>query len=96
MTIRVEDGVIHLTGRCLAEDAESLLELLSSGLDQVDVTDCEHLHTALFQLLMAAQPSIRGERSPFLRDWLMPVLAEPGTSSARTKAQEFRIPDSFA
>jgi len=74
MTIQVADGTIHLTGRCPAEDTEPLLEHLSSGFSKVDLTGCDHLHTAVFQLLMAAKADIRGEPSPFLRDWLAPVL----------------------
>lgn len=74
MTVRVEERVIHLTGRCLAEDAEPLLELLSSGLDEVDLAGCEHLHTALVQLLMAAHANIRGELSSAVAGWLKPIL----------------------
>ena len=76
MTIEVEADEIRLTGRCGAEEAEKLLALLSEGVDRVDITGCEHLHAALLQLLMAARPAIRGEPSPFIARWLLP-LADP-------------------
>lgn len=80
MTVQLAEGVIHLTGRCPAEDTEHLLELLSSGLKEVDLTGCDHLHTAVFQLLMAAKADIGGEPSAFLRDWLAPVLTKAAKS----------------
>jgi hypothetical protein len=75
MTIEVEAGEIRLTGRCGAEEAETLLSLLLAGNDRVDLTGCEHLHTALLQLLIVARPAIRGEPAPFIARWLLPLLA---------------------
>lgn len=80
MTVRVDESVVHLTGRCLPEDAEPLLEILASGLTQVDLAACEHLHSAVFQLLMAGRVQIRGELSPFLGEWLQRILIDPETS----------------
>lgn len=77
MTVEARNGVIRLSGRCPAEDAEPLLTLLASGMVRVDLTGCECLHGAVLQLLMAAQPAIVGEPAPFLRDWIIPAIAEP-------------------
>jgi hypothetical protein len=41
----------------------------------VDLTDAEHLHAAVFQILMALRPPIReGEKDAFVHDWLIPIL----------------------
>lgn len=60
------------------EDAESLLEwLLKHPRGQLDLSACEHLHTASLQVLMAARPKIAAwpERQP-LADWLTATLTE--------------------
>jgi hypothetical protein len=61
MSVRVEEGVIHLTGRCLAEDAEALLVALQEGPERiVDLAEAQRLHLAVVQLLLAARPQICG------------------------------------
>ncbi|MEP9358334.1 hypothetical protein [Sphingomonas sp. KR3-1] len=61
MSVRVEAEVIHLTGRCLAEDAEALLVALHEGPERsVDLAGAQRLHLAVVQLLLAARPPIRG------------------------------------
>ncbi len=74
MTVEVEGGVIRLSGRCRVEEAEQLLEFLSQGAKSVDLTDCEHMHAALFQILLAAQPEIRGPSASFIERWLSPLM----------------------
>ncbi|WP_202049813.1 hypothetical protein [Microvirga mediterraneensis] len=68
--------VILLEGQCRVEDAEPLLAWLQANRNRiVDLTNAEHLHGAVFQILMALKPAIRGEgKDAFLRDWLTPVL----------------------
>ena len=77
MTIALEGEIIHLSGHCVAEDAEPMLKHLLGGARQVDLTGCTFLHGALVQLLMAAKPVIIGEPDEFLRDWLMPLIHKP-------------------
>ena len=74
MTVATAPGIVRLSGRCMAEDAELLLEQLTAGVTQVDLTDCDYLHGALVQLLMAARPSLVGEPAEFLRDWVIPLI----------------------
>ena len=72
MTVKRDDaGVIVLAGECPVEDAETLLELLQAQPEgPVDWSACTRLHTAVFQVLMAAAPPMRGEcRDPFVARW---------------------------
>jgi hypothetical protein len=49
----------------------------------VDLTDAEHLHAAVFQILMALRPPIReGEKDAFVQDWLIPILRVAKSSDA--------------
>jgi hypothetical protein len=77
MTVRLaDDGTILLEGRCPIEDAESLLQLLlrTPG-GCVDLRSCNHAHTAVIQVLIAAKPKIRTPSpAPFLRFWVEPAL----------------------
>ncbi|MBA1157438.1 hypothetical protein H0S73_15025 [Microvirga sp. Marseille-Q2068] len=76
MSARLNGEVILLEGQCRVEDAEPLLAWLQANRNRiVDLTNAEHLHGAVFQILMALKPAIRGEgKDAFLRDWLTPVL----------------------
>jgi hypothetical protein len=61
----------------MAEDAELLLKHLAAGVTQVDLTDCDYLHGAIVQLLMAARPTLVGEPAEFLSDWVIPLISRP-------------------
>ena len=61
MSVTVEDGMIRLSGRCAAEDAESLLVALQEGKERiVDLEGAQKLHMAVAQVLLAARPALRG------------------------------------
>jgi hypothetical protein len=61
MSVRVEDEVIRLAGRCQAEDAEALLVALQDGPARiVDLTEVKRMHLAVAQVLLAARPALRG------------------------------------
>jgi hypothetical protein len=77
MTVVAAKGIVRLSGRCMAEDAELLLKQLAAGVTQVDLTDCEYLHGAIVQLLMATRPALVGEPAEFLRDWVIPLIRGP-------------------
>jgi anti-anti-sigma regulatory factor len=79
MSVRRDGNVIVLEGACRVEDAEPLLGWLQAdrGLT-VDLTEAEHLHTAVLQVLMALRPALRGTAGDaFIREWLTPALSEP-------------------
>jgi len=78
MTVQMSPaGAIHLKGVCPSEDAEALLQYLSSHPNApVDWRACESAHTAVVQVLMALGPKLLGPpNSQALRDWVMPALA---------------------
>jgi hypothetical protein len=72
MTVRLtNEGAIMLVGECPVEDAETLLEHLQARrAGPVDWSGCTRLHTAVWQVLMAAKPKLVGEcGDEFLRTW---------------------------
>ena len=74
MTIEREGDLVRLAGTCGVEDVEALLDHLAAGARRIDLTGCEHLHAALFQLLLASAARIEGEPPEFLRRWgLLPA-----------------------
>ncbi|WP_333572955.1 hypothetical protein [Sphingomonas sp.] len=76
MTVRIEAEVIHLTGRCQAEDADTLLIALQEQPGRiVDMADVQRLHLAVAQVLLAARPAVRGvPASDFLARHLLDLL----------------------
>jgi hypothetical protein len=61
MSVRVEADVIHLIGRCLAEDAESVLLALQEEPGRtVDLAGVQRVHLAVVQVLLAIRPPVRG------------------------------------
>jgi hypothetical protein len=80
MTIERDGDLIRLAGACGVEDVEALLEHLLAGPSRIELSGCEHLHAALFQLLLASGARIEGEIPPFLRRW---NLFAPGPADER-------------
>jgi hypothetical protein len=61
MTVKSEEGRIVLEGRCRIEDAETLLQALQySPGSIVDIQHADKLHTAVVQVLLAANRPIEG------------------------------------
>jgi hypothetical protein len=78
MTVRAaDDGTIMLEGRCPVDDAEILVRLLLfTPSAMVDWRGCDHAHTAIIQILLAARPTMLGPpRNIQLSHWIEPVLA---------------------
>jgi hypothetical protein len=78
MTVRVaDDGAVVLEGACPVGDADAVARfLLLDPAASVDWRACDHLHTAIVQVLLAARPAMLGPpRSSFLREWVAPVLS---------------------
>ena len=78
MSVQLTDGIIFLLGDCLVEDVTALADYC--GLYPkavVDWSDCEWLHTGVFQVLLALRPEIRGTPSGhFVRTHLAPLLED--------------------
>jgi hypothetical protein len=52
---QADTGAILLVGSCPVEDAEPLLQMLQATPDApVDWTQCGQIHTAVYQVLLAA------------------------------------------
>jgi hypothetical protein len=71
------EGVIVLEGSCPSEDADSLLQHLTSTPNAtVDLRRCHAAHTAVIQILLAAGPKLQApppENS--LWRWIYPAIA---------------------
>ena len=79
MTVRATaSDVVALEGTCPSEDAEALLQhLLARPNATVDWRACEAAHTAVVQVLMAAQPKLLGPPAGlYLQDWVQPFLTQ--------------------
>lgn len=82
MSVRLDGNIIVLEGQCRVEDAEPLLGWLQADMSRVvDMTDAEHLHAAVLQVLMALRPSVMGAgKDAFIRNWIVPTLIAAGPS----------------
>ena len=77
MTVSLKtDGAIELSGRCGVEDAEVLQrQLLAAPGSAVEWSGCEHLHSAVIQVLLVGKPQLRGSpMSSFLKTHIAPLL----------------------
>jgi hypothetical protein len=82
MTVRATaEGTIELSGRCGVEEAEVLQRhLLAGPRSTVEWSACEHLHSAVVQVLLVGRPRIRGAPSDaFLRTHVAPLLERSAT-----------------
>lgn len=82
MSVRVtEQGLIELSGPCGADDAEVLQRcLLTAQGSTVEWSECEQIHAAVLQVLLAAKPAVTGSpKNAFLRAHVAPLL-EKGSS----------------
>lgn len=69
-------GMIVLTGVCGADETDALLQLLlEHSHAEVDWRACAGAHTAVVQLLLAAQRPLHGPpQHGFLAQWVEPLL----------------------
>jgi len=59
--LKSAEGTLLLEGGCPSDDAEILLQhLTSSPTAKVDLRNCQSIHTAVIQVLLAAQPKLLG------------------------------------
>lgn len=76
MPIRYEASTAFFEGACAPEEALELIEWLRERKrPKVNLKACEHLHTAILQVLLALRPPL-SERpdDPFLAAWVAPLL----------------------
>ena len=68
MSVRIAPDAIYLEGRCLVEDAETLLVALQENPGMpIDLGSAQRLHMAVVQVLLALKPPTRGvPTDPFL------------------------------
>ena len=77
MTVRRSDtGSVILEGICSVEDAEPLLQMLqATPAAAVDWASCRQLHTAVFQVILAAKIVPIGPcGDAWVAQWLPPEL----------------------
>ena len=77
MTVQAtSNGVIELSGRCGADDAEVLQRLLLAAPGStVEWSGCEHLHSAVIQVLLVGGPRMQGTpKNSFLTAHIAPIL----------------------
>jgi hypothetical protein len=69
---RDDNGTILIEGNSPAEDAELLLQLLqATPRALLDWTRSGHIHTAVLQVVVAAQPALAGPcGDAWVREWL--------------------------
>lgn len=61
MSVDLSDAAAVLTGICDVAEAETLLAWLQTHPQgPVDLSRCEHAHTAVVQVLIAARPTLVG------------------------------------
>jgi hypothetical protein len=73
MSLRREaDGTIVLHGSCPVDEAEQLQRmLLSDPSAKVDWSQCNHLHSAVLQIVLAARPTLTAScGDPFVDRWI--------------------------
>jgi hypothetical protein len=84
MSVTLKQNAIMLAANCGAEEAETLLALLHAHPNMpVDITAVEWAHTALWQVILAFAPPIRGTPShEFIRQRLLPLItnSKPDTT----------------
>ena len=71
MPLTFHDDMAVLEGACGLEEAERLLEwFLLQPAGKVDISGCQHLHTAVMQVLLAARaPVVGAPRDPHVQAW---------------------------
>jgi hypothetical protein len=89
MTVRLnEAGVIVIEGKSPVEDAEILLEHLHTHPSAtIDCSGCHFMHTAVVQVLMAANPKMLGPcGDDFVRTWSGLGAKSNGKEQRRSKS----------
>ena len=80
MAIRYTDQTVVMDGVCTIEEVDGLISFLERTPGAtVSLQSCEHVHTAIVQVLISHKVKLQGEvYSPFLWKWVAPLLAGAG------------------
>jgi hypothetical protein len=80
MPIRYEGDAIEMDGYCPIDDAEELMKFLEEHpTASVSLERCQHMHSALLQLLLSYRVRVVGEAyTPFIWKWVVPLLKAHG------------------
>jgi len=81
MPVIFKKTVATLQGVCTVDEAEQLLEWLAQHpKGKVNLKQCEHLHSAVLQVLMALKPPLSAVPSdPVMASWLLPAISKSDT-----------------
>ena len=73
---QLHEQTATLTGTVTVDDAETFAAWLRTATEpSVDLRDCTHLHTAVFQAILAFAPTVMaGPTEPFLARHVLPML----------------------
>jgi hypothetical protein len=76
MPIECKKKVAYLKGVCTVEEAETLLMWLNDTPGgRINMKDCQYLHTAVLQVLLAARPLLSAQpQNEFLSRWVSTTL----------------------
>jgi len=76
MGLNLNHKIARFSGICPVEDAGALHAWVQAQeRPRADLSDCEHLHTALLQILLARHVEVTGlPKDPWLREWLAPLV----------------------
>lgn len=91
MPLRLHEQTATLTGTVTVDDAETFAAWLRTTAEpSVDLHDCTHLHTAVFQAILAFVPTvIAGPTEPFLARYVLPMLrSEQAIARDATEAKD--------
>jgi hypothetical protein len=82
MPVESDSERLSLRGHCTVEEAESVLEwILQHPQGEIDLSELEHMHMSIFQILLAAgAPRLRLPRDPFWQQLWRGAAATEGDS----------------
>jgi hypothetical protein len=89
MPLRLHEQTATLTGTVTVDDAEVFTTWLrTTPGPSVDLRDCTHLHTAVFQAILAFAPTVSaGPTEHFLARYVLPMLrSEQATAPENPEA----------
>jgi hypothetical protein len=84
VSLQLDDRTATLAGIITVDDAEAFTAWLRTTTEpMVDLHDCTHMHTSVFQLILAYAPTVTvGPTDNFLARYVMPMLRS-GQATAR-------------
>jgi hypothetical protein len=90
MPVQLSDQTATLTGIVTVDDAEAFTEWLRTTTGPgVDLRDCTHLHTAVFQAMLAFQPTVKaGPTDNFLAGYVLPMLRSERATARDVEAED--------